>query len=208
MKNLVLIRHGEAQHLVGDEDSRLTGGWTDSLLTDNGRDQAQSTGEALYCLLKAKVNFYSSDLMRCKETAAVIGQCISVQPKFTVGLRELNNGIAANRTRKEAKMYEIPITEPILDWTPYPQAESWGTMHDRVIGFMETIKNDDCETTVIVSHGGPITAIIHWWLEMPRNMFSRVSFEIETCSITRLTINGFGEKTIVKLNDTSHLYHG
>ncbi|WP_407655232.1 histidine phosphatase family protein [Alicyclobacillus dauci] len=63
---------------------------------------------------------------------------------------------------KEAEDFEIPISEPIIDWAPYPHAESWGTMHDRVIGFTEQIKNDDYDTTVIVSHGGPIVAIIHW----------------------------------------------
>lgn len=77
-------------------------------------------------------------------------------------------------------------------------------MHDRVMGF---IKNGEYETTVIVSHVGPIVAIIHWWLEMSRDMFSKVSFDIEPCSITKLTINEFGEKAITKLNDTCHLLH-
>lgn len=77
-------------------------------------------------LVQENVDFYSSDLMRSKVTAEIIGRCISVQPKFVDGLRELNNGIVANRTRKEAKAFEIPITEPIIDWAPYPQAESWG----------------------------------------------------------------------------------
>lgn len=170
------------------------------------QEEAQLTGQTLSELLPGNVNFYSSDLMRCRETAEIIGPYLNVQPKFTDGLRELNNGIAANRTRREAKTFEIAITEPIIDWIPYPQSESWGTMHERVMGFMEQIKNDDFETTVIVSHGGPIVAIIHWWLEIPRDMFSRVSFDIEPCSITRLTINRFGEKTISKLNDTCHLY--
>ena len=113
--------------------------------------------------------------------------------------------MAANHTQKEAKSFELPKTEPGIDWVHYPEAESWGAMHDRVIGFMEQIKNNQPETTLIVSHGGPIRAIIHWWLQLPRSMYSTVSFDIEPCSITRLTVNGFGEKTISKLNDTCHL---
>jgi phosphohistidine phosphatase SixA len=37
MQELILVRHAEAEHLVSD----LTGGWTDSSLTNRGRRQAE-----------------------------------------------------------------------------------------------------------------------------------------------------------------------
>jgi len=208
MRELLLIRHGEAEHLVGDGDNRMIGGWTDSSLTDNGREQARETAQRLGSLIQSRrVGFYSSDLKRCRQTAEIIRQSILVQPVFTEFLRELNNGIVANCTREEAKAFEIPITEPVIDWTPYPGAESWGNMHSRVTGFMESIRGEDCDQMVIVSHGGPIVAIIHWWLDLPTEYLSKVSFDIGTCSFTRLTINRYGERTISKLNDTCHLSH-
>ena len=35
------------QLLTGDDDRRMTGGWTDSSLTESGRRQADATGLAL-----------------------------------------------------------------------------------------------------------------------------------------------------------------
>jgi len=67
------IRHGEAEHLVGDGDNRMTGGWTNSSLTDNGREQARETAQRLGSLIQSRrVGFYSSDLKRCRQTAEII----------------------------------------------------------------------------------------------------------------------------------------
>ena len=35
---IILVRHGEAEHMISD----LTGGWTDSHLTEAGRAQAEA----------------------------------------------------------------------------------------------------------------------------------------------------------------------
>ncbi len=37
MKELVIVRHGEAEHAV----KGIIGGWTNSLLTDRGRQQIE-----------------------------------------------------------------------------------------------------------------------------------------------------------------------
>jgi len=48
-------------------------------------------------------------------------------------------------------------------------------------------------------------AIVHWWLNLGEELWPRISFDFEPASITKLTVNRWGEKTISKLNDTSHL---
>ncbi len=180
----------------------LTGGWTDSPLTDLGRKQAQVTGQALL-FLKDSFQFYSSNLLRAAQTAHVVGKILSKEPVLVPDLRDFNNGIAKNCTQEEADEIRLPITDPIMDWIPYPGAESWRMLHERVTTFLHRIENHD--TSLLVAHAVVIISAIHWWLESTEEVINRVSFDIDVCSITKLRINEWGEKTISKLNDTSHL---
>lgn len=199
MQNLLIIRHGEAGHLV----QGLTGGWTDTPLTGLGRKQAELTGARLAELLEGrKFGFYASDLIRTKETAEIIAGSLGVSPVFMPHLRELNNGEAAGLTLEAAEKILNPLTHPIVDWRPYNGAENWQEMSERVVFFLESVVEE--ETVLIVTHGGPANAAVIWWLELGIGE-KPVAFEFDPCSITRLTINKWQERTITKLNDTSHL---
>ncbi|MDR3539774.1 MAG: histidine phosphatase family protein [Desulfosporosinus sp.] len=200
IKTLYLIRHGEAEHLVGE---RLTGGWTDSGLTEKGRNQAHETGKRITNLLgRAEVELYCSDLSRAKESAEIIGSYIDKNPMAIKALREQNNGDAANLSAEEASKISFPISEPVMDWIHYPNAESWRSFNNRVFKFMDSIEHESNETVMIVSHRRTIMAIIHWWLEFSEAYIKKVSFDIEPCSVTHLRINKWGEKTISRLNVT------
>jgi probable phosphoglycerate mutase len=202
MKELILIRHGQSEYRVRG----LIGGWTEAALTALGRRQAQETGQALASLLaNAPFQLYSSDLARARETAEIIGRCVSCPPILVWELRELNPGIAANQPIAEAAQLELPVTEPVLDWIPYPQAESWRMMQTRVVSFLERLAQQDREIAVLVAHGSVIVAAIQWWLALPEELIVTTSFEAEPCSLTRLTIGPWGERVIAKLNETGHL---
>lgn len=203
IKNLYLVRHGEAEHLTG---MSLTGGWTDSSLTEKGRMQAQATGIRMLNLLgRIDGEFYCSDLSRAKESAEIMGSYLDKKPWPIMELREQNNGSAANLSTEEAQKLSFPISEPIMDWVHYPNAESWRSFNNRVFRFMNRIEQESNETVLIVSHRRTILAIIHWWLEFSEDYIKKVSFDIDPCSITYLRINKWGEKTISTLNDSSHL---
>lgn len=200
MKELIIIRHGEADHMVED----LTGGWTDSHLTELGVRQAHLTGKKLGELLSDRnFQFYSSDQSRAVETSSVIAGYLNIQPTLAHGLRELNNGAGANLNHQDASRVAIPVTIPLVDWTPYPGAESWRKMSLRVNAFMESL-NPEQETTLLVMHGGSANAAICWWLGLGIGE-TNIAFELEPCSISRFAINSWGERTIYKLNDTQHL---
>lgn len=200
MKELILVRHGQSEYMV----TGLTGGWTDTPLTELGKKQAMLTGQKLLYLKGLPFQFYSSDLSRASQTAEIIGKILSKEPVLVENLREHNNGTARNLTREEAEKIRSPITDPIMDWIPYPEAESWRMLHDRAVTFMDTIRADH-NIVLLVAHSLVIVSVIHWWLEFTEDIITRVSFDIDPCSITRLRINKWGEKTISKLNDTSHL---
>ena len=203
IKNLYLIRHGEAEHLVGEG---LTGGWTDSKLTKKGRDEAYVTGKRITELLgKVELDFYCSDLSRARETAEIIGSYIDRKPLAVKPLREQNNGNAANFSLEEARKISLAISEPLMDWIHYPNAESWRSFNKRVFEFMNGIERESKETVMVVSHRRTIISLIHWFLEFSEDYIKRISFDIEPCSITYLRINKWEEKTLSRLNDTLHL---
>ena len=200
MKELIVIRHGEADHLV----QSLTGGWSSSNLTELGKHQAAMTGQKLVSLIdNRKCQFFSSDLVRASETADIIATHIRLQPVLTPLLRELNNGAGADKTLEDAAKIAIPMSDPLVDWTPYPDAESWRAMSNRVCSFMDSLDKTK-ELTILVLHAGSGNAAIFWWLEIGIGKHN-IAFEMEPCSICRFAINKWGEKTIIKLNDTGHL---
>jgi probable phosphoglycerate mutase len=200
MKELILIRHGEADHQI----SNITAGWTDTKLTILGKNQSLKTGERLKVELKSR-NFklYCSDLSRAQESAEIIGSILKVPVITNANLREMNNSVAINKTTEEAASLELPRTEPILDWIPYPGGESWRMMKNRIYSLMNEINNMENNTIIIVTHVNPLVVLVYWWLKLPEEVM--VSFDFDNCSITELKINEWGERTITKLNDTAHL---
>src|SRR5215211_972452 len=127
MNTLILIRHGQSDQHIRD----VTGGWTNTRLTDLGRMQAQRVGQRLKKLLGPRpAKIVSSDLARAVEFATIIASQMGAEARFYEELREINNGDAIDMSRTQAKAIEQPITEPIQEWVPYPNAESWRMMAD------------------------------------------------------------------------------
>jgi probable phosphoglycerate mutase len=203
MNTVILVRHCQSDHHIRD----ITGGWTDAPLTDLGRMQAQRLGKRLKRLLEDQpARLFSSDLSRAAETAQIIGRICAFEPRFYEELRELNNGQAKDLSRLDAKLIEQPITDPVHDWVPYPGAESWRMMANRVYGFLELLHPLVADTAIFVTHGNTGVAAIQWWLGLEVPCVPAISFQLDPASITILGINFWNERTIVKLNDTSHLH--
>ena len=199
MNKLIIVRHGESEQHV----SNITGGWTDVALTEKGILQAHQTGIRLTELMDGSFKFISSDLKRASQTSLEIEKSVSVVPHFFPQLRESNNGDAANLSKDQAVLLYKEPTVPILDWIPYPNAESWNMMRERIHSFLDT-EIDNKFNYLIVSHANAIVEIINWYLKLSLDE-SNVSFDIDPCSITILYQNEWGENTINRLNDTSHL---
>jgi broad specificity phosphatase PhoE len=201
INELIIVRHGEPDHIINN----LTGGWTHSHLTDLGKRQAELTGARLAWLIGGRpFGFYASDLARAAQTAELMAQSLPVRPVLTPSLRELNNGAAANLTIEEAAKIALPITEPLVDWAPYPGAENWRAMSTRVEAFLNSICDDEHDLVLLVLHGGSGNAAICWWLGLGIGQAS-ISFDLDPCSISRFNVNRWGERNVVKINDTGHL---
>lgn len=201
MKPLILIRHAEAEHHI----RAITGGWTDSVLTERGRREAHLLGGRLRGELAGiPLTLACSDLKRGVQTAEIIGAALGLVPIPYPELRDLNNGVAAGKTHAEARQYAIAPHEPLIDWQPYPHAESWRQLFTRITGFMDAYSQDQDSAAILVTHAAVIHVIIAWWLKLGVEHPS--FFELAPASLTVLTTNRWNEAVVERLNDTAHLY--
>ncbi len=203
VRGLLLVRHGQSEHHVQD----LTGGWTDTPLTELGRQQAELLAARLPDVIgELPARLYCSDLLRAMQTAQIVGRALGLEPILEPGLREINNGVAAGLTREAAHALRAPPTEPLLDWCPYPGGESWRAFHRRVAACMEELTRNQQEVLILVSHGGTITQQVAWWLQLGWDTLQNAWFDAYPASLTVLRINKWQNRTIERLNDTAHLH--
>jgi broad specificity phosphatase PhoE len=186
MKPIILVRHAQSQHHVNG----LTGGWTDTGLTDLGRRQAACLASRLKQELEdMPVRFYCSDLKRASQTAEIIGQEIGVTAQLVPELREFNNGIAAGMLREEADKIRRELTEPFGDWQPYPEAETWRQFYLRTAECMDRLIEGQEGLLLLVTHGGTLVNIVAWWLPLDGEALSKVSFKKVSDNLTLCRLN-------------------
>ncbi len=201
MHPIILIRHGQAEHNLG----KLTGGWSSTSLTELGQRQVEALASRLRDELDVPCNLYYSDLRRAAQTAEIIAQETGLTPVPDPGLREFNNGIAVDMTQAEADQYFTPPTDPIVDWQPYPEAETWRRFYVRISECMDALPVGQDRPMVIVAHGGTIVNIIAWWLRLDIDALSYITFRTSPASVSVLNMSDLEERALERLNDTSHL---
>jgi len=153
------------------------------------------------------VSLGASGLLRARQTATIIAEKMGLGLQIYTSLNDLNNGVAAGKTHTEARSFAIPPSEPILDWQPYPQAETWRQFFQRVSAFMDQFAALQDAPAVLVTHSANIHVIIAWWLELP--IESRTHFDVIPASLTVLKMSKGGDRSIERLNDSAHLHvHG
>lgn len=200
---IIVVRHAESEHHV----RRLTGGWTDTPLTDAGHEQSRLLAARLARELAGHtVSLYSSDLKRASQTAEHIANALGADLRLEPRLREHNNGEAAGLTIEEAKA-RWPGRWGVagdLDDRPYDGAETPREFYDRAGAFIDGIE-DDGTIPVIVSHGGTIVCLVARWLLLSAEVLNPIGFSAHTTAISVLSRDDNGRRLDV-LNDTAHLY--
>ncbi len=203
MNPIILVRHGQAESNV----SNLTGGWSQTALTDLGRHQAQLVAKRLKQELGGvEIASYCSDLKRAAQTAEIISEGTGLNIVPEEGFRECNNGIAAGKTHEEVEEFLIPPTRSLLDWRQYPGSETWREVYLRVSECMEKVTAKADGPLLIVTHGGTMVNVVAWWIRMPLETLSDFSLRTHNTGITILTETELGERAIERHNDVAHLH--
>ncbi len=200
MTTLLLTRHGQTEW---NNDLRYQG-QEDTDLSRLGRAQAECLAERLRTEDIAAV--YSSDLSRCRQTAAIIAAPHGLALTCLSDLREANYGKWQGLTYAEVRA-RYPDLVAARRRDPFgfapPQGESLGATYERVRRAIAAIAQEHLdETVLIVTHGGPLRMLMVGLLGMPADNVPRL--RLDNCGLT--ICKSFPKSpVVVTVNEISHL---
>lgn len=154
-RDLLLVRHGES---VWNELRLIQGQDDRSELNDDGRRQALEVAADLEGGPWAAI--VTSDLVRARETAAIIAGRLGLPVSVDESLRERCFGILEGRPGVELTSALSGIEgDRVVDEEAHPEGgESLRELRDRLGAFVESVRGSG-GPLIVVTHGGPIRAI-------------------------------------------------
>jgi probable phosphoglycerate mutase len=211
MTDLILIRHGETDWNL----ARRFQGHQDISLNAEGVRQAHGAARRLgerpqdYGLTtlpgQLPALLFTSDLMRCRQTAEPIGQALGLAPIVEPRLRERTFGVLEGLTMDELRRDHA---ESFARWQArepdfaVERAESLRSFAARVQGVLDDlIARYAGRTLVMVTHGGVLDVVYRIGQGMPIEAPRKV--EIPNASLNRLRHDG-RQLTVVQWGDVSH----
>lgn len=198
MGELLVVRHGRAD---GNVRHRFLG-WSDVALDPHGTAEAEAL--AVRLRVAGATRIVTSDIARTVETADIVARRTGLPIEADPRVREINNG---------AWTFLLP-TEIAEGWpelwagyvsgsdVPRPQGERWAEVTVRIVAaFSDLLARP--ETSIVVTHGGPIIIGAAWALgiTLPGNIFQGPLALPANGSVTTIAP---GPK-LVGYNDIGHL---
>ena len=200
MKTIITIQHTQSLH----HTNGMVGSWTDWKLSDFGKEQAESIGRNLAEELSEKYVIYSSDLLRAKQTAEIVGKYIGSKPKFLEELRERDLGEAVGHSVRWLKEH-MEKPEKTVDDRLFPSAESRREEWNRLKPFFDEITSNEEEYIIIVSHGDLLSVFNAMWLGLSVESLERSELFGVSGGVSFLFENPEGKRFIKKMSDTSYM---
>ncbi len=193
-----LVRHGQTEW----NDQKRVQGHTDVHLDSRGKEQASLLGEALS--KEGIERILTSDLMRAKDTAEIVGLRIGLPIELSSKLRERSFG------EWEGFTYEVftgrfgELTSS-SDQDPHsvapPGGESLMDLRQRLKEVAEDIVKRQ-KSTLVVSHGGACGILLCELLQIPQS--STRKFRFDNAAITEINFYRDGNRSLIRHNDSSH----
>jgi probable phosphoglycerate mutase len=205
VRTIAVVVHAQSHHHV----NRQVGGWYDTGLTLDGRDQARRAGKTLAATVRIpSVPIISSDLRRAAETAEIIGEALSSQVSLDPRLRELRYGVAEGKPQAwlAERLEQPPEGQDPLDHRVCEGAESRRDLATRIYAAMSDALTRHPGDLILVTHGFAATFLLACWIGLPIERAGRVHFATRTASISTLVEDDrFANRSLAVLNDTRHL---
>ncbi len=197
---LFVIRHAQTEY----NSRKLIQGKIDSTLTELGKSQAEGLAEELKNILID--NIFSSPMLRTYTTALSIATPHRLPVVKTPSLLERNYGIYEGKPMPETKMAhpEYFSDYPKLDYNVKPpEGESINEVYRRVNGFVEKLKVNLPERTIVLVAHGIVNKIIVSSL-IDGNLKKMGTYKQKNACINELEIVN-GKAKAIRLNYTDHL---
>jgi broad specificity phosphatase PhoE len=208
---LYLVRHGQ---VAANREFRYVGD-RDDPLTELGRTQASAVAAALGALRNGDGSsrisrILTSPRLRAHDTALAIGEALGLQVETEERLAEQSFGGWEGLTREEVRRLSEEHARHLerVDADPAvapPGGESLLAAQRRVVGLVDELASallaEPCGV-VLVSHVGPIKALVAAALDLPLLNLRRLFLDLAT-----VTVVDWGRSPVLRLfND--HAHHG
>jgi probable phosphoglycerate mutase len=201
---LIVIRHGETSW---NAEGRYQG-HLDSPLTALGLAQAHAIARRL--VDEKATALYSSDLVRARKTAEIIGTMIGLEVRLEPRLREQHLGVFQGLSKEEVKQKFPDERRQFKTNDPnylLPGGESARQAFDRMMAcFEELACRHAGETAVIVGHGGTVTALLRHTLNLSLDAGRRfrrpnAGWNVFACDAGRWVLETWGDLSHLAVND-------
>ena len=154
--------------------------------------------------LSANYKIYSSDLIRAKETAEIVGKYLGVTPVLKTELRERDLGEAVGKSVQWLRD-NMEKPEKTIDDRLFPSAESRREEWNRLKPFFDEITSNGEENIIVVAHGDILSVFNAMWLGLPAESLEKAELFGVSGGVSFLFENSEGKRFIKKLSDTSYM---
>lgn len=201
MKNIVTVQHPQSVH----HTNGMVGSWTDWDLTELGVQQAHNIATGLKMELKGKqVALYSSDLLRAKHAAEIIGEALGAVPILKPELRERNLGRCCGKSVRWL-IENLECQEKTVDDRLFSDAESRRDVWNRLKPFFDSLMSDADENIVIVSHGDLLSVFNAMFLGLPVESLNHVDIHGLSGGVSHMSVDDAGKRFIRRVSDMSYV---
>ena len=201
MKTIITIQHTQSVH----HTNGMVGSWTDWELSELGVEQADRIGERLKAeLSKKKFVMYSSDLLRAKQTAEIVGQYLGLIPILRTELRERNLGKCCGKSVQWLRE-NLEMQEKTIDDRLFSDAESRRDEWNRLQPFFEEVMASDDENIIIVSHGDLLSVFNTMFLGLSIETINTSEMFGLTGGVSFMFENNERKRFIKKMSDMSYV---
>lgn len=201
MKNIITIQHTQSIH----HTNGMIGSWTDWDLSELGIKHANNMGRNLSKELgNKKYVMYSSDLLRAKNTAKIIGKYLGVEPILARELRERNLGKCVGKPVKWLKE-NIEKQEKSIDDKMFSDAESRRDEWNRLLPFFNKLMASEHENIIIVSHGDLLSVFNTMWLGLEVETLNKSELFGLAGGVTFMEETADGKRFIKRMSDMSYI---
>ena len=193
-RELILVRHGETLLNV----ARITQGWSDSELSDLGREQVLRLAGRIAAMKPTAL--YSSPLGRAMSTARAIADATGLEIVPLDDLREMNYGRWEGRgfldiRKEDDDLYKRWIVD---EHCPCPEGESHVDVRTRLERAFGSVNS---ERPVLVSHGTAIRIGMTALLNLP--VMSALRFAQDNAALNHFVQRWDGQWILKVWNRTS-----
>ncbi|HEY5664153.1 MAG TPA: histidine phosphatase family protein [Ilumatobacter sp.] len=194
---LILIRHALP------ERREVSDGPADPPLTEQGHAQAEHMAD--YLARESISTVYTSPLQRARQTAAPLARRLGVEPVVVEDVAEWDRNSSEYVPIEQLKAENDPRFYQVLgsQWNGADPIEEFEARVETAIDAL--IANHPGDTIAVVCHGGVINLYLAIVLGLSddRTAF----FYPNYTSIHRIAASRSGVRSVVTMNETSHLRH-